>query len=216
VTVKKDVSLRRCIIELEARICDKLLRIDTGGYDKSVFAGDRHKGCHTYHSKGYCFTWRYLNFLKLGPEDVLYDIGCGAGRVLCLASLRRIKRCVGVELSDSLCNRAISNVMHLRVSHAPIEIVRSDAVEADYSAGTVFILYNPFGRDILKVVLAKIRNSVAEQPRHVRFAYVNPFYRELFDRANWLRPLAERCFLGSSARVCYYESLSEVISREKN
>jgi hypothetical protein len=78
---------------------------------------------------------------------------------------------------------------------------------ADYSFGTVFVLYNPFGDDVMKGVLERIQLSVNQRPRHVRLAYVNPVCERIFDESNWLRRVDERLFMGSSARVCYYESV---------
>jgi hypothetical protein len=93
------MSAKSRIEKVETDMLDRLLGIDTSGYDERSFTGSQNNG---YHSKGYYFTFRYLVPLKLGPNDVLYDIGCGAGRVICIASLMNIRKVYGVDISNLL------------------------------------------------------------------------------------------------------------------
>jgi hypothetical protein len=43
-----------------------------------------------------------LREFKLGPEDVLVDYGCGAGRILCAAAVGEVGKVIGVEYSAPL------------------------------------------------------------------------------------------------------------------
>jgi len=57
-----------------------------------------------YESLDYVYLNGILNRLGLMPHDVFYDIGCGAGRVLCLAARRRVRRVVGIECVPELAD----------------------------------------------------------------------------------------------------------------
>ena len=51
----------------------------------------------------------------LSADDVLYDLGCGDGRVLVDAARARGCRCVGVELDDALARDARERVARERL-----------------------------------------------------------------------------------------------------
>lgn len=157
-----------------------------------------------FESKNYSLIWQYLRPVKLHSDDVFYDIGCGTGRVLCVAARLPLRKCIGVELSRPLCEKARANAATLRRSRTTIEIVEGDAAVADYSEGTVYFLFNPFGPQTLQAVLERIGDDLTRRPRKVRFVYVNPVYRELFDRLKWVKLITNRSFLGSPLTACYY------------
>jgi len=139
-------------------------------------------------------------------KDVFYDIGCGSGRMVCVAALKNVKKCVGVELSKELSELARRNAASLRFRKAPIEIIQADACDIDYTEGTVFALFNPFGAKTLSIVLERIRMNVMHAPRKVRFIYLNPVERPVFDKAKWLKQTGVHRSPGSVADVFYYES----------
>ena len=139
-----------------------------------------------YASINFWHTRRMLDLVRPGPDDVVFDLGSGAGRVVCVAALRNVKKCVGVEFSEEYCRIARENALRLRGRRAPIEIVCEDATRVDLSAGTVFYLFNPFGKETLAAVLANIRASLRDRPRRVRMIYVNPVHEELLQTSGWL------------------------------
>src|SRR5439155_17008036 len=89
------------------------------------------------------------------------------------------------------------NAASVRFRHAPIEIREGDAALADYSLGTVFFLFNPFGMQTTEAVLDKIHKSVMQHPRRVRLIYIHPYaaYPQAFAAAQWLRLVEERPFI---------------------
>jgi precorrin-6B methylase 2 len=144
----------------------------------------------------------------MGAEDVFYDVGCGAGRVLCVVAQGRIRKCVGVELTPQLCHLARENARNLRGGHTAIEIVEGDATRADYSDGTVFFFYNPFGAETLEEVLRRIRESVLLRPRRIQCIYLNPTARHVFENQGWLKLTARRS-LGTGKTLAHYYSSVE-------
>jgi SAM-dependent methyltransferase len=199
-------TIKSGIEKLEETFWDSILGINTRGIKEERPVGSTYGDANWYQPKCYYLLWRYLRPLEMTSNDVFYDIGSGSGRLLCVTSLRRIRKCIGIELSASLCDIAKRNARALRFRHAPIEIRREDATVADYSSGTVFHLFNPFGAVTMKVVLDSICKSLEQYPRRVRFVYINPTVQQVFDEAGWLDLIANRSFAGSPLRACYYEN----------
>jgi SAM-dependent methyltransferase len=137
-----------------------------------------------YASMSYATIHRTLTALRLRSDDVFVDIGCGKGRVLCCAARTRVGRVVGVDLSAELCEEATGNARRARGLRSTIEVHLGLADEFDYSRGTAFFLFSPFGLDTLRRVLAKIRADRGERP--VRIAYANPAFQEAFVEQTWL------------------------------
>jgi SAM-dependent methyltransferase len=141
-----------------------------------------------YGSPDYLLLRRTARILRthVGPDDVLYDVGCGKGRVLAVMSRLPFGQLVGVELDPGLAEVARDNMQSLRGSRAPIEIQRANALDVDFDPGTVFYFVNPFGVETMRKVVAKLRDSVARRPRRVLVVYHNALYAELMDDSGFL------------------------------
>jgi len=174
---------------LRANVIDKRLNINTLpppdrylSSESSTLFGDAIE----YQVVDYQLLRRYIEPVQVGPDDVLIDIGCGMGRVLCIFSRKGVRKCIGIEFSGELARIAERNAHSLRGRHAPIEIRIGDAVEADYSEGTIFWIYNPFGEQTMHVVLSRIGESLSRSPRRIQIVYVNPVCETVFRQFSWL------------------------------
>lgn len=139
-----------------------------------------------YSSPNYLHLWRVCRLLKPGQEDVLYDVGCGMGRVICVMARGMAGKCVGIELSPSLCEIARRNAIHLRGRKASIQIVCGDAATANLSEGTIYFMFNPFGIATMKEVLAGIEASRSDCDRAIAIVYYNSVHAELLNSLGWL------------------------------
>ena len=139
-----------------------------------------------YASPNYLHLWRICRLLKAGPEDVLYDIGCGMGRVICVMARGMTRKCVGIELSPSLCEIARDNAIQLRRRKATIQIVCGDAATANLSGGTIYFMFNPFGIETMKQVLARIEASRSDCDRAIAIIYYNAVHADLLNSCGWL------------------------------
>ena len=177
-------ALRRTIDAL----AERALRIDTSEEEPRTASGAGAFGDSNYYSAlDYPLLWRYLAEIELKPDDVAFEIGCGLGRALCAIARWRVRKVVGVEFSERLAVRARENVARLRGRRSPVEVLAADAAFVDYTEGTVFYLFNPFGPTTMQIVLDRIHESVRSNPRRVRLLYVNPVHEDVFERATWLR-----------------------------
>jgi len=146
--------------------------------------------CH-YATIDYWNVRKIVRALKPGPEDVFYDIGSGMGRILCVMARRRLRRVVGVELSEPLCEIARRNALNLRGRKAPLEIVCGDATTADLAEGTIYFLFNPFGAETLRDTLENIRNSLSKKARPVRIVYYNAVHESVLETMSWLEKVRQ-------------------------
>ncbi len=135
----------------------------------------------------YFLIWRCIRKLQPTPNDVVFDIGCGSARILCAFARQKLRHCIGIEYDPTLSKLARRNVIRLRGVKTPIEIRNVDAASADYSQGTIYCMYNPFGRDTMREVLARIRASLDVRPRRVQLVYFSPWHEDLLADADWLR-----------------------------
>ncbi len=144
-----------------------------------------------YEPCDYPFLIRCLNVLELRPDDVVFDIGCGMGRALCLLARRRIARCVGIELCADLAAKARANLQSLRGAQSPAEVQIVDAAFADYTDATAFYLFNPFGDDTMRAMIERIRQSMEVNPRPLRMIYLNPFHEHILEESGWMKRVRE-------------------------
>ncbi len=202
------MKIKSAIRAFEAVLGDMILGVSTLGSRKGDYpeVGSVHEDSFWYESKSYYLNWLYLRPTRLGAEDVVYDIGCGAGRLLFVAALRGVKRCVGLELSERLSKLARTNAARLKWPHAPIEIRQADASKEDFSEGTVFLMCNPFGARTLRAVLDQIRCSLETNPRQIRLIYIHPDddHRALFTKCDWLDNTGEKTFPGARGVPAIY------------
>lgn len=141
-----------------------------------------------FSSVDYWDVGRIISAAQLVPTDVVYEIGAGLGRVACAFARQNVRRVVAVELNPRLAGRIRENAARLRGRRCPLEIRCVDAVTACIEDGTVFFLFNPFGAETLRGVLANLERSLRTSPRIVRLIYVNPLpeHAAVFAGATWL------------------------------
>ena len=171
---------------VSARIEDRLLGVRTESLivpSATTFGNDP----HLYVPLAYGQARSVLRRLRITEDDVIVDIGCGLGRVVCLAARSRASGVIGIECDETLSLGARANVEGLRGRKSPVQIVTGDAVISDFSKATVIILFNPFGPTSMNAVLRNIGSTLEDNPRHVRFAYVNPTAGAEFESSTWLK-----------------------------
>ena len=84
-----------------------------------------------------------LRAAKLGPTDVLYDLGSGLGLVTGLAAWMTSARVVGVEYQKNLVELAQTNMERVGFDRR-VSFVCSDVRKANLNDGTAFYAFYPF------------------------------------------------------------------------
>ena len=81
-----------------------------------------------------------LRLAKVGPDDVVYDLGSGDGRIVILAAQKYGARGVGIELDPKLVAVARQIAEEGLVSNR-VTFIEDDLFTADISKATVVTLY---------------------------------------------------------------------------
>jgi SAM-dependent methyltransferase len=83
---------------------------------------------------------RMLQLAEVRKDDVIYDLGCGDGRILIQAAKRYGARGVGVDMNATLVEEARRKAKEEGVSHL-VEFRAGDGLQVDISPATVVTLY---------------------------------------------------------------------------
>jgi len=83
---------------------------------------------------------RMLELAELTGKDVLYDIGCGDGRIVITAARRYGTRGVGIDIDPAMIKRSEQNAAAAGLERQ-VRFVAMDATKADFSEATVVSLY---------------------------------------------------------------------------
>jgi protein-L-isoaspartate O-methyltransferase len=101
---------------------------------------------------------RMLTLAKVGPRDVVYDLGCGDGRIVIAAAQKFGARGVGVDIDANLINQAEANAKAAGVERR-VRFLVQDAMTVDVSDATVVTLY------LLSASNVKLRPILTRQLR---------------------------------------------------
>ena len=83
---------------------------------------------------------RMLDLASITSRDVLYDLGCGDGRIVIAAARRFGARGVGVDIDPARIAEAQLNAARAQVEHL-VTFRLEDALDTDVSEATVVTLY---------------------------------------------------------------------------
>jgi hypothetical protein len=189
------VILGRAALRPFASLCEFLtdawLGVDTRARTESVsgiralaLGGDPEE----YEPVNVLWWMRLMSAVPLDPAGATFvDLGAGRGRALILAARTGFSRVIGVELDGRLAADAEANVARWssrrrdRRQGQVIRVMRLDAAGFVPPDGPLVVaLFNPFGAETLRRVLAGIsaRNRVVDD--EVYIAYFNPVQEHVF------------------------------------
>lgn len=101
---------------------------------------------------------RMLALAKVGPTDVVYDLGCGDGRIVIAAARKFGARGVGVDIDPLRIAEAEANAVRAGVARL-VTFKVQDALETAVSEATVVTLY------LTSALNVKLRPTLTRQLR---------------------------------------------------
>jgi protein-L-isoaspartate O-methyltransferase len=101
---------------------------------------------------------RMLTLAEVGPDDVVYDLGSGDGRIVIVAAQQFGARGVGIDIDERLVERARTNARTAGVEDR-VEFRVQDAMTVDVSDATVVTLF------LLSASNLKLRPILTKQLR---------------------------------------------------
>lgn len=134
------------------------------------------------------------------PKDLssytFVDLGCGKGRVLCLAAAHSFARIIGVEFAEELHRTARENVAAFSAPWRrvrDISVALGDAAELHLpETPLVLFMFNPFRPPVLGRLVQNIERSLAAHPRPAYVLYYMPEHAVVLDRSQVLERYAAR------------------------
>ena len=183
---------------------DRLHGVDTSGLIDHSLLGSGHS--HDQHNTAYWGTApslmreilaRWEESLAGTPytcrDYTLFDIGCGKGRVVMLASGKPFRRITGVELNPGLAATAAANLTRWKQKPHPcmeLEALHADALEIPLPETPVLIyLFNPFGAPVMQLLLDRLQNLSKTRTTPIDILYTHPLQADVFNTIPNLRLL---------------------------
>lgn len=83
---------------------------------------------------------RMLELGKVGQDDLLYDLGCGDGRIVIAAAQHRGARGVGIDIDPERIAEATENASKAGVAER-VKFIVGDLYTADFSDATIVTLF---------------------------------------------------------------------------
>lgn len=118
----------------------------------------------------------------------IIDIGCGKGRVMCVAAAHGAKKITGIDFSKELCSAATKNLQKYRQKFPELNcsVLNNDAFyyAIPEDADCIF-MFNPFDELIMSGLIENIEISLEKNPRPVTVIYFNPMEKQLFTEAGF-------------------------------
>lgn len=92
--------------------------------------------------------------LALGEDDLLYDLGCGSGRVVLYGAVVTPARFRGIEIVEERIDVALEAVRRSGIER--VTFIAASALDHEISEPSVLYLSRPFADEIETLVVAKI------------------------------------------------------------
>jgi SAM-dependent methyltransferase len=150
--------------------------------------------------KGILVRWRQCK--PIAPIDAytFIDLGAGMGRALLLAATYPFRAVVGVELHPTLARIARKNLALWRAAgrtHGPTRVHCRDAADFPLPSGPCLVfLFNPFDAPVMRRLLRRWKQTLAERAGPVDILYVNDEQKNVLA----CEPGFERLFRGQIRR----------------
>jgi SAM-dependent methyltransferase len=93
-----------------------------------------------YEPTSYGIAQEMLNMAGVTSKDLIYDLGCGDGRIVIMAARERGARGVGVDLDPERIRESRENAKAAGVTHL-IRFFEQDLFDTDISQATVVMIY---------------------------------------------------------------------------
>jgi len=100
---------------------------------------------------------KMLEMAKVKKDDIVYDLGCGDGRIVCTAAKKYGCKGVGVDIDPARIKDCMETMRKFEVTKEQVDIRQGDALKVkDLEKATVIMLYMlPEFMDLLMPVAKK-------------------------------------------------------------
>jgi len=118
---------------------------------------------------------RMLELADAGPDDIVFDLGCGDGRILIIAAKEfGVKKAIGIEIRPDLVEKAKKRIIEEGLENR-IEIYEGDFMDFDISKATIVTLYLLTSANM--VLKPKLENELRPGARVVSHEFEIPGWK---------------------------------------
>ena len=153
-----------------------------------------------YEPTPYNYVLEFLDFFKPKKNDIVYDLGSGFGRVVILSALNCNVKFKGIELAENRVEIANKIKKQFKLSNA--EFICKNILDADYSDGDIFFLFNPFTDETLDKVGEELK-KIAKN-KIIKIATWGGSSNEYFRSADWLKKIDKN---NDDTKLEFFESI---------
>lgn len=125
---------------------------------------------------------------RLAPKrgDVLYDLGCGYGRVVLWAALVSEAEIRGIDLVAQRLAPAQRAIRRLGLQNA--RVVQGNVLSTRFDDGNLFFLFDPFFRPTMERVSLRLARIARAHPIRIASHWMS---NDFLSRRRWLREIAD-------------------------
>src|ERR1700679_2359539 len=138
-----------------------------------------------------------LSIAQVRPGEMVYDLGCGDGRIVIAAAQKYKAHAVGIEIRRDIYERTLRKVATLGLSDQ-VQIVHGNALRYDLSPADVVTLY--------------LLTSSNERLKPALLKYLRPSARVVshdFEIKGWKPVSVQKMMVGGRAHMIYLYRISE-------
>jgi len=114
--------------------------------------------------------------------DILYDLGCGYGRVVLWAALVSDAEVRGIELVPERANPAQRAIRRLRLANARVTL--GNVLSTRFDDGNLFFLFDPFSSETMQRVTRRLAGIARDHPIRIASHWMS---NDVLARRRWLR-----------------------------
>jgi SAM-dependent methyltransferase len=153
-------------------------RLVTGLAEQGVSAAQAAEGNNIYRPIWISEFRHFMRAIDVDPRKFTFvDFGSGKGKMLLLAAEFGFPKIFGVEYAPGLHAVAVDNLNKFKKSskcRSSITAMHGDARDFELPPDPlVIMMFNPFGAEITRAVIAQIENDYRKYPREMYLLYAN-------------------------------------------
>lgn len=177
------------------------------GIRSSGFKTSNSRENYHYQAASYSILHRVFAALKpVSDRAAFYDIGCGKGRVLFVASKMGFSNLFGIEMDHELIENAKQNLSETLVKPKMLKLIEQNVLDYSYEdQPSVFFLFNPFNAEVLSKFIDKVLQTNHQE---CYFVYMNPVHSSVFTQKNIPVWRVIRSFLYTEALIYHLPGTS--------
>jgi len=140
----------------------------------------KHLGANDVYHTDYSVMPLLFSNVRIKPDDILVDVGCGKGRVINYWLSQKLPNQIfGLEIDPSLASATARQFS----GYSNVKVIQGNAIANLPPNGTIFYFYNPFNEEKVSEFEQKVHAITGNN--QVKIIYYNPKSLNVFESNKW-------------------------------